>query len=156
MRMVHDCGIVKGETSRKMQGKLFTTLCVIAFVALQTSVVQFSFAKQYPALSNVRIEAVSPIQEFTLTEWTVPTATAQPYGIGVDPNGIVWFTENGANKLASFDQTDNDFTEWDLPTPNSQPHNLFVNTVTLAGILVSDIFFTEYASDKIARRSIDY
>ncbi|MGP8069000.1 MAG: hypothetical protein ACLP5V_03835 [Candidatus Bathyarchaeia archaeon] len=92
---------------------------------------------------------ISTIPKFTLTEWTVPTPSAQPYGIAVDPmSGNVWFTENAANKLARFDPTNNEFTEWNLPTPNSQPQNLFAKVVTVS---VAQIFFTEFASNKIAR-----
>ena len=100
--------------------------------------------------SNVQVEAVSPIQKFALTEWTVPTAASGPYGVGVDTNGKVWFTENATNKIARFDPTNNNFTEWTITTPNSQAHNVFVKLVTNGSTSVTQIFFTEFASSKIA------
>ena len=101
--------------------------------------------------SNVQVEAVSPIQKFALTEWTIPTASSGPYGVGVDTNGKVWFTENITNKIARFDPTNNNFTEWPITTPNSQPQHVFVKLVTNGSTSVTQIFFTEYASNKIAR-----
>jgi streptogramin lyase len=101
--------------------------------------------------SNLQPEADGPIPKLTRSEWTVPTAVSQPYGIGVDTNGRVWFTENATNKIARFDPSNNNFTEWNMPTPNSQPHNLFVKLVTASNISVTQIFFTEFASNKIAR-----
>jgi streptogramin lyase len=101
--------------------------------------------------SNVRIEAVSPIQKLALTEWSVPTAASGPYGVGVDTNGRVWFTENNTNKIARFDPTNNNFTEWAITTPNSNPHNVFAKLVTTTNGSVTQIFFTEFASGKIAR-----
>ncbi len=101
--------------------------------------------------SNIHTEAVTSIKKFALSEWTVPTSASQPYGIGVDTNGRVWFTENATNKLARFDPTDNNFTEWNITTPNSQPHNVFVKLVKLTNTSVTQIFFTEFGANKIAR-----
>jgi streptogramin lyase len=95
--------------------------------------------------SNLQPEAVTPIHNFALSEWTVPTAASQPYGIGVDTNGHVWFTENATDKLARFDPSNNNFTEWNVTTPNSQPHNVFVKLVTSSNGSVTQIFFTEFA-----------
>lgn len=101
--------------------------------------------------SHLHLEAVTSIQKFDLSEWTVPTSASQPYGIGVDTNGRAWFTENATNKLARFDSSNNNFTEWSITTPNSQPRNVFVKLVTLPNASVTQIFFTEFASNKIAR-----
>ena len=101
--------------------------------------------------SNVRTEAVTPVQKFALTEWSIPTAASGPYGIGNDTNGNVWFTENNTNKFARFDPANNNFTEWTIPTPNSDPHNVFVKLVQTSNGTVTEVFFTEFASSKIAR-----
>ena len=103
------------------------------------------------ASTSTRIEAVSPIQKFTLTEWNVPTNASGPYGIAVDANGKIWFTENFTNKIARFDPTNDNFTEWAIATPNSDPHNVFPKQVTTANGTVTQIFFTEFATNKIAR-----
>jgi virginiamycin B lyase len=95
--------------------------------------------------------AVSPIQKFALTEWSLPTSGSVPFGIGTDTMGNVWVTENTANKLARFSPSDNTFTEWSIPTPNSQPHNEFVKLVATSDGSITQIFFTEFAASKIAR-----
>ena len=101
--------------------------------------------------SNLHVEAPSPIQKFALSEWSVPTSAAQPYGVATDTNGRVWVTENATNKFARFDPTNNNFTEWNITTANSQPHSVFVKLVTLPNASVTEVFFTEFASNKIAR-----
>ena len=133
-----------------------TTRANLALVVIFTGLMLTSIVSSLPAAaatsqSNVRTEAVSPIQNFQLTEWTVPTAASGPYGVGVDTNGKVWFTENNTNKIARFDPTNNNFTEWTITTPKSDPHNVFVKLVTTTNGSVTLIFFTEFATGKIAR-----
>ena len=91
------------------------------------------------------------IQNFSLTEWRVPTAGAGPSGIGVDALGKIWVTENLTSKIARFDPANNNFTEWNIPTSSSQPGKVFVKQTTVSGANVTEVFFTEYASNKIAR-----
>ena len=127
----------------------------LALVVIFTSLMLFSVVSSIPptvglSSSNARIEAVSPIQKFTLTQWAVPTAASGPYGVGVDTNGKVWFTENDTNKIARFDPTNNNFTEWTITTPKSNPHNVFVKLITNSTSSVTQVFFTEFASSKIA------
>jgi streptogramin lyase len=125
---------------------------VVVFIGLMLfSIVSPIAAATAASPSNVRTEAVTPIQKFALTEWSVPTAASGPYGVGVDTNGKVWFTENYTNKIARFDPTNNNFTEWIITTPNSDPHNVFVKLVATSNGSVTQIFFTEFASSKIAR-----
>ena len=137
-----------------------TTLTInnLSLVAVLTGLIILSTISSTPVASaaaatpsNLQPEAVTPIPNFALSEWTVPTAASQPYGIGVDTNGRVWFTENATNKIARFDPSNNNFTEWNVTTPNSQPHNIFVKLVTTSNASVTQIFFTEFASSKIAR-----
>jgi RHS repeat-associated protein len=45
-----------------------------------------------------------------ITEYTVPTASSLPYGISNGPDGNIWFTELGANKIANV-TTGGTFTE---------------------------------------------
>ena len=80
-----------------------TTRANLALVVIFTGLMLASIVSSLPAAaaaspSNVHTEAVIPIQNFQLTEWTVPTAASGPYGVGVDTNGKVWFTENNTNK----------------------------------------------------------
>ncbi len=128
----------------------------LALVAIFMGLMLFSAVSPIPTAAatsptSVRTEQVSPIQTLSLTEWAVPTTASRPYGIGVDTNGKVWFTENNTNKIARFDPANNNFTEWTITTPNSNPHNVFVKLVTNGTSTVTQIFFTEFASNKIAR-----
>jgi len=50
-----------------------------------------------------------------IDEYTIPTAASAPLAITVDSNGIVWFTESNASKLASFDPVSQTFNEYDVP-----------------------------------------
>jgi streptogramin lyase len=124
---------------------IFTALIILSTLAPIQSISAATIQ------SNVHTEAVSPIQKFSLTEWTVPTSAAGPFGIGTDTNGRVWLTENATNKLARFDPSNNNFTEWNVTTPNSQPRNIFVKQVTVGTLSVTQVFFTEFAANKIAR-----
>ena len=138
--------------------KSTVTMNRLSLVAVLTCMIVFSTISSMPvtsaaaaAPSNIKTEAVSSIQKFALSEWKVPTSASQPYGIGVDTNGGVWFTENATNKIARFDPSNNNFTEWNITTLNSQPHNIFVKLVTTPNESVTQIFFTEFAASKIAR-----
>ena len=125
---------------------------VVIFTGLMlVSTVSPIASASFSTSPNLHVEAVSPIPSFTLTEWTVPTPSSRPYGVGVDTNGKVWFTENSTNKIARFDPTNNNFTEWNVTTAKSQPRNVFVKLVTVGSTSVTQIFFTEFASSKIAR-----
>ena len=50
-----------------------------------------------------------------IDEYTIPTAASAPLAIAVDRNGIVWFTESNASKLASFDPMSHTFNEYSVP-----------------------------------------
>ena len=51
-----------------------------------------------------------------IDEYTIPTAASAPLAITVDANGVVWFTESNASKLASFNPVDHAFNEYRVPT----------------------------------------
>ena len=40
-----------------------------------------------------------------ITEFPVPTPDAQPYGIVEGPDGTIWFTEAGANRIGRINPT---------------------------------------------------
>ncbi len=50
-----------------------------------------------------------------IDEYSVPTAASAPLAITVDGNGMVWFTESNASKLARFDPTSHSFNEYAVP-----------------------------------------
>jgi virginiamycin B lyase len=50
-----------------------------------------------------------------ITEYSVPTPASAPLAITVDWNGVVWFTESNASKLARFDPGTDTFLEYTVP-----------------------------------------
>jgi len=50
-----------------------------------------------------------------INEYSIPTAASAPLAITVDANGLVWFTESNASKLAKFDPVTNSFAEYAVP-----------------------------------------
>lgn len=100
---------------------------------------------------GIHVTALNPVSQFSLTEWSIPTAGGGPVGVVVEPSGVVWVTENSTSKLARFDPSNNNFTEWSTPTSGSQPRYIFFKQVNVAGVNRTQLFFTEYASNAIAR-----
>jgi virginiamycin B lyase len=50
-----------------------------------------------------------------IDEYSIPTAASAPLAITVDRNGMVWFTESNASKLARFDPSTHSFIEYHVP-----------------------------------------
>ena len=65
--------------------------------------------------------------------------TPIPWGITVDKNGVIWFTEQGANKIAQIG------VEYQIPTPGSVPWGITASKDE------EDIWFTEETAGKIGR-----
>src|SRR5260370_13003795 len=57
----------------------------------------------------------------------VPTASAGPWGVAIDHNGKVWFTEHFTNKIGEFDPSSHTFNEFATPAGNSQPYGIVVD-----------------------------
>jgi virginiamycin B lyase len=57
--------------------------------------------------------------------WPSPFgAAAQPYGMAVDRQGLVWYCEAGANKLVRFDPQSEKFETFPMPSANSYVRNI--------------------------------
>jgi len=120
-------------------------LVIIALMLLSVTNNVWSVSAQKGTVlsSTARVTALSPIAALSLTEWTVPSSGAAPWGIGLDSSGKIWFTENASGKLGRFDPTSNDFTEWSIPGGGS-PRYVFVSDINMTRVC-----FTEYSSNKI-------
>jgi virginiamycin B lyase len=59
----------------------------------------------------------------TISEYPLPDRDAKPHAITTAPSGYCWFTEWGANRLASITAS-GAVTEYHLPTPSSEPHGI--------------------------------
>jgi len=59
-----------------------------------------------------------------ITEYEVPTPKSRPHDPALAPDGSLWYTGQGANKLGRLDPKTGEFKEYALNTPNSGPHGL--------------------------------
>jgi virginiamycin B lyase len=71
--------------------------------------------------------AASPAVEtlnVQIKEYEVPTPKSRPHDPALAPDGSLWYTGQGANKLGRLDPKTGEFKEYPLKTPNSGPHGL--------------------------------
>lgn len=59
-----------------------------------------------------------------IKEYDVPTSKSRPHDPALAPDGSLWYTGQGANKLGRLDPKTGAFKEYPLKTPNSGPHGL--------------------------------
>jgi virginiamycin B lyase len=59
-----------------------------------------------------------------IKEYEVPTPKSRPHDPAVAPDGSLWYTGQGANKLGRLDPKTGEFKEYPLKTPSSGPHGL--------------------------------
>jgi virginiamycin B lyase len=56
-----------------------------------------------------------------IKEYEVPTPHSRPHDPALAPDGSLWYTGQGANKLGRLDPTTGAFKEYPLKTPNPGP-----------------------------------
>jgi virginiamycin B lyase len=81
-----------------------------------------------------------------ITEYPVPTATSQPFGITAGPDGNLWLTEFNQNKIGALNPATKVITETTLPSAVSGP----------AGIMSGpdgNLWFTEFIGRRQRRHS---
>ena len=107
----------------------------------------FLLSISFVGVGNPLVKPVyAPSTNYTLTEWTLPTANSGPYGLSLDPSGnCCWFLEYFTNNLAHLDPTTGTFQEWAIPTAGAQPTG--ITTTTFSGQL--EVWGTEFAKDKV-------
>src|SRR5437899_1941599 len=59
-----------------------------------------------------------------IKEYEVPTARSRPHDPALAPDGSLWYTGQGANKLGRLDPKTGEFKEYPLKTRGSGPHGL--------------------------------
>ena len=59
-----------------------------------------------------------------IKEYEVPTANSRPHDPALAPDGSLWYTGQGANKLGRLDPKTGEFKEYPLKTSGSGPHGL--------------------------------
>ena len=80
-----------------------------------------------------------------LAEWSTPTLGSRPSGLGVGPDGALWFTEwaPNVNNIARI-TTGGTITEFPVPTAASEPREIAAGPD-------GALWFAEYAGNKIGR-----
>src|SRR5262249_16643498 len=89
------------------------------------------------------VAQAAPLDVGTISEF--PTAPgSRPLAIAAGPDGRLWFTENGANKIGRM-TTDGVLTdEWTIPTANSQPDGIAIGPD-------GSVWFAEVLGNQIGR-----
>src|ERR1700756_47719 len=59
-----------------------------------------------------------------IKEYEVPTPKSRPHDPALAPDGSLWYTGQGANKLGRLDPKTGEFKEYPLKTAGSGPHGL--------------------------------
>jgi virginiamycin B lyase len=59
-----------------------------------------------------------------IKEYEVPTPKSRPHDPALGPDGSLWYTAQGANKLGRLNPKTGEFKEYPLKTPGSGPHGL--------------------------------
>jgi virginiamycin B lyase len=80
----------------------------------------------YSEMDGNRVVLFSPSTLSWTLELDVPTANSKPYGIALEGNVALWFTERKGNRLGRFTGTE-PLVEYRLPSANSQPTGLVVD-----------------------------
>lgn len=94
-------------------------------------------------LIELLITASSLSAQATIVEFPIPTADSKPACITLGPDGNLWFTESGANKIGTV-TANGAFKEFVLPTPNSQPWSIAAGSD-------GNLWFTEISANKVGK-----
>jgi virginiamycin B lyase len=78
-----------------------------------------------------------------ITEFHIPTANSQPFGVTAGPDGNIWFTELAANKIGQITPT-GVVTEFPVPTAASSPREITTGPD-------GNLWFTEEDGNNIAQ-----
>jgi virginiamycin B lyase len=74
-------------------------------------------------LLGAAVAVAAPVAAQTFTDFPIPTPNSLPSGITTGPDGALWFTESGANKIGRI-TTAGLVTEFPIPTANSEPSGI--------------------------------
>jgi virginiamycin B lyase len=77
-----------------------------------------------------------------VTEYPTLTENSEAYGLKIDREGSVWFTELRGNKLGKIDRKTGKMTEYDPPTSKAGPRRIQMDSK-------GRLWFTEYYVDRI-------
>jgi len=105
-----------------------------------------------------KIGFLNPYPKATLVEWPTIASGSDPYGIAVDKDGNIWFTESGStdgrSRIGKLNPMTNVLTEYRIPSDNAEPRGILVDNVDEMGRKLSDktgIWIAEHRTNKIAK-----
>jgi streptogramin lyase len=127
--------------SLKLRGAAFLVIGVLATLTL-TQAGHATSAVAHLSISGDG-NTLQFLDSYTLVTHVVPTNDSGPWSIAVDPTGIVWFLEEAANQLGSYNPSTGAFKEYPIPTPSSTP-------IAVAADREGDVWFTELSSNQLA------
>ena len=116
------------------------SLISLLFIHRRTRTIRFRTRTLLAAISLVSLAALMlpPVRGVIVYEYGL-AGTPVPWGITVDRGGAIWFTEQGANRIAQLG------AEYQIPTPGCVPWAIAASKDE------EDIWFTEETAGKIAR-----
>ena len=102
---------------------------------------------------------LNPYPNATLVEWRTIASGSHPWGIAVDKDGNIWFTEagstDGRSRIGKLNPYTNVLTEYRIPTDNAEPRGILVDNVDELGRLrpgfAGKIWIAEHRGNKIAK-----
>src|SRR6476659_781989 len=97
-----------------------------------------------PLTVTVLVFAATGTLSVQIKEYEVPTPKSRPHDPARAPDGSLWYTGQGANKLGRLDAKTGEFKEYPLKTPNSGPHGLVADRE-------GNIWFTAIAAGYVGR-----
>src|SRR5438874_2488884 len=86
-----------------------------------------------------RLEGLEDRCLLSITEFPVPTASSDPWGIATGPDSNLWFTENSGDQVGMINPTTHAIAEFPVPTAGSFP-------ASIAAGPDGNLWFTENAS----------
>jgi virginiamycin B lyase len=78
------------------------------------------------------------------TEFELPHANSGPTTVAIAPDGSVWFTEGGGNRIGRMEADGTGLKEFDLPHPGSQPRIIALGAD-------KNMWFSEHLGNRIGR-----
>jgi virginiamycin B lyase len=98
----------------------------------------------FPLPATVAGLAMAGTLSVQIKEYEVPTPRSRPHDPALAPDGSLWYTGQGANKLGRLDPKTGEFKEFPLKTLNSGPHGLVADKE-------GDIWFTAISGGYIGK-----
>ena len=78
----------------------------------------------FTLVATIAVFAAVGTLSVPIKEYELPTPKSRPHDPAVAPDGSLWYTAQGANKLGRLDPQTGQFREYPLKTPGSGPHGL--------------------------------